>query len=59
MFYYCAAVKLHGSAKFLKVFDIVNSKRESYERFRDVGDETQDLFEQMGPLEDAWVNIAP
>lgn len=39
--------------------DIVNTNRQNYEKFSDVVDEAQESYDQIGPVEDAWANIAP
>ncbi|KAL6470517.1 hypothetical protein MHYP_G00216360 [Metynnis hypsauchen] len=55
-FYAFASVKLPDTLQ--RVYTIVNENREKYEKHSDAIEQAIENFEQNGPIEDAWTNLA-
>ncbi len=53
-FYAFASVKLPGTDELQRVFNIVNTNREKYEKHNEAIEKAIEDFEQNGPVEDAW-----
>ncbi|KAL6486235.1 hypothetical protein MHYP_G00056270 [Metynnis hypsauchen] len=58
-FYAFASVKLPGTETLQRVYTIVNENREKYEKHSEAIEQAIENFEQNGPIEDAWTNLAP
>ncbi|KAL7884458.1 hypothetical protein AOLI_G00072280 [Acnodon oligacanthus] len=58
-FYAFASVKLPGTETLQCVYTIVNENREKYEKHSEAIEQAIENFEQNGPIEDAWTNLAP
>uniref|UniRef100_A0A3B1IIS5 ATP-dependent DNA helicase n=1 Tax=Astyanax mexicanus TaxID=7994 RepID=A0A3B1IIS5_ASTMX len=58
-FYAFASVKLPGTDTLQRVYTTVNENRKKYEKHSEAIDKAIENFEQNGPIEDAWTNLAP
>ncbi|XP_049340466.1 uncharacterized protein LOC111190042 [Astyanax mexicanus] len=58
-FYAFASVKLPGTDTLQRVYTTVNENRKKYEKHSETIDKAVENFEQNGPIEDAWTNLAP
>ncbi|KAL7868481.1 hypothetical protein SRHO_G00098650 [Serrasalmus rhombeus] len=53
------AEQIKGTETLQRVYTIVNEKREKYEKHSEAIEQAIGNFEQNGPIEDAWTNLAP
>ncbi|RXN03150.1 replicase helicase endonuclease [Labeo rohita] len=58
-FYAFASVKLPGTDELQRVFSIVNTNRDKYEKHNEAIEQAIEDFEKNGPVEDAWTTLAP
>ncbi|KAI2666920.1 ATP-dependent DNA helicase PIF1 [Labeo rohita] len=58
-FYAFASVKLPGTDELQRVFNIVNTNRDKYEKHNEAIEQAIEDFEKNGPVEDAWTTLAP
>ena len=58
-FYHGASVKLKHSEQVQKVTDIVSENQKRFEMFQHTIDDALTAYNEHGPVEDAWSNIAP
>ena len=58
-FYHGAYVKLKHSEQVQKVTDIVSENQQRFEMFQHSIDDALTAYDEHGPVEDAWSNVAP